>query len=198
NSGLEQMRRTIREKEPLRPSTRLTNELTSKSEIRNPKSEMDEASSRRLLQIRKLIELLRGDLDWIVMKCLEKDRTRRYDTANGLAMDVERYLNTEPVVARPPSQLYRFRKLVRRNKLAFTAAGAVVAALVIGMGLSTWLFLKERQTRRRAEMAEKDQSRLRVEAETARQTEATLRQQAVANEEKAKSEAAKSKQVAQF
>src|SRR5437899_2842550 len=68
NSGLEQMRRTIREKEPLRPSTRLTQELTLKSEIRNPKSEMDEASSRRLLQIRKLIELLRGDLAWIVMK----------------------------------------------------------------------------------------------------------------------------------
>jgi len=98
-AGLEQMRRTIREKEPLRPSTRLSQELTSRAESRKQKAEIDEASSRRLLQIRKLIELLRGDLDWIVMKCLEKDRTRRYDTANGLAMDVQRHLDTEPVAA---------------------------------------------------------------------------------------------------
>src|SRR6266849_6725750 len=117
----------------------------------------------------RLIHLLRGDLDWIVMKCLEKDRTRRYETANGLAADVERYLNTEPVVARPPSQLYRFQKLVRRNKLAFSAAGAVTAALVVGMGVSTWLYVQELQTRRRAVAAEHEQSRLRQEAETARQ-----------------------------
>src|SRR5207247_170299 len=101
NSGLEQMRRTIREKEPPKPSTRLSQQLVaadvrrlkSKSEICEPKSEEEiRASSRRLLQIRKLIELLRGDLDWIVMKCLEKDRTRRYDTANTLAADVAHYL----------------------------------------------------------------------------------------------------------
>src|SRR5437870_8425283 len=193
-AGMEQMRRTLREKEPLRPSTRLTQELTSKSEIRpaapgaergeNPKSEMDEVSSRQLLQIRKLIELLRGDLDWIVMKCLQKDRTRRYDTANGVAMDVQRYLNTEPVAARPPSQLYRFQKLVRRNKLAFGAATVVVAALVIGLGLSTWLFVKERRTRQRAEIAELEQGR--------------QRQQAEAEGKKARSEAAKSQQVARF
>jgi len=62
-----------------------------------------------------------GDLDWIVMKALEKDRARRYETANGLAMDIERYLADEPVVARPPSRLYRFRKLVRRNRVTFLA-----------------------------------------------------------------------------
>ena len=73
----------------------------------------------------RLIHLVRGDLDWIVMKCLEKDRTRRYETANGLASDIERHINNEPVVARPPSQLYRFQKLVRRNKLAFAAASSV-------------------------------------------------------------------------
>src|SRR5439155_23891817 len=165
-AGLEQMRRTIREKEPLRPSTRLSQQLVaadvrrlnSKSETREPKSEEEiRASSRRLLQIRKLIELLRGDLDWIVMKCLEKDRTRRYDTANTLAADVQHYLNTEPVAARPPSQLYRFQKLVRRNKLAFGAACAVAVALVIGLGLSTWLFVKERETRQRAETAVRGQ-----------------------------------------
>jgi serine/threonine protein kinase len=169
-AGLEQMRRTIREKEPLKPSTRLTNELTSKAKTRKQEAEMDEASSRRLLQLRKLIELLRGDLDWIVMKCLEKDRTRRYETANGLASDVQRYLNTEPVTARPPSQIYRVQKLVRRNRLAFGAGAAVFAALVIGLGLSTWLFVKERGTRQLAQ----------------------------AEGKKARSEAAKSQQVAKF
>src|SRR5437016_11373984 len=133
-AGLEEMRRTIRDREPVRPSTRLTQELASKSEIRNPKSEMDRASSRRLLQIKELIPLLRGDLDWIVMKALEKERGRRYETANGLANDIQRYLADEPIVARPPSKLYRFQKLARRNKLEFAAAGTVAAALIIGLG----------------------------------------------------------------
>jgi serine/threonine protein kinase len=134
-AGLEGMRRTIREKEPLRPSTRLTQELTSKSKIKNRNSKTDEASSRRLLQMRKLIELLRGDLDWIVMKCLEKDRTRRYDTANGLATDVQRYLNTEPVAARPPSQLYRFRKMVSRvlSRTGTLAEGEAMARQAVEM-----------------------------------------------------------------
>ena len=95
------MRRTIRETEPAKPSTRLTQELvgadvrrlTSKSEIREPNSETERASSRRLLHMKELIHLLRGDLDWIVMKCLEKDRNRRYETANGLATDIQRHLN---------------------------------------------------------------------------------------------------------
>src|SRR5204862_2897831 len=117
-------------------------------------------SSRRLVQLKELISLLRGDLDWIVMKCLEKDRTRRYETANGLASDIQRHLKNEPVVACPPSNLYRFQKLVRRNKLAFTAAIAVSAALIIGLGVSTWMFLQEKA-------AKQDQARLRHEAETA-------------------------------
>src|SRR5687767_14335359 len=82
--------------------------------------------------LRTLINALRGDLDWIVMKCLDKDRTRRYETANGLAMDVRRHLQSEPVTARPPSHLYRFQKLVRRNKLAVSAAAAVSVALILG------------------------------------------------------------------
>ena len=98
----------------------------------------------------KLIHLLRGDLDWIVMKALEKDRARRYETANSLASDIQRYLADEPVVARPPSNLYRLQKLARRNKLAFAAAGAVAAALIIGLAASTWEFLKERTARQRA------------------------------------------------
>src|SRR5206468_12540718 len=86
----------------------------------------------------KLRSQLRGDLDWIVMKCLEKDRTRRYETANGLAMDLKRFLHNEPVVARPPSAVYRLEKLVRRNKLAFAAGTIVFVALVAGLGMSTW------------------------------------------------------------
>ena len=99
----------------------------------------------------KLIHLVRGDLDWIVMKCLEKDRTRRYETANGLAADIQHFLNNEPVVARPPSTLYRFQKLVRRNKLAFAAAGAVSASILIGLVVSTWMFLREKEARRLAD-----------------------------------------------
>jgi len=75
--------------------------------------------------MKELVHLLRGDLDWIAMKCLEKDRTRRYETANGLAADLKRHLNNEPVVARPPSAGYRFQKAFRRNKLVFTAATSV-------------------------------------------------------------------------
>src|SRR5207248_9079883 len=156
-AGLEQMRRTIREKEPLRPSTRLTQELAESGVRRRrsggQKSEVgaereDGASSRRLLQIRKLIELLRGDMDWIVMKCLEKDRTRRYDTANGLATDVQRYLDEEPVLARPPSAAYRIQKFVRRNKLATISAAGISTALVLGITFSTWEAIKARRAER--------------------------------------------------
>ena len=99
------------------------------------------------------------------MKALEKDRTRRYETANGLAMDVQRYLNNEPVAARPPSSLYRFQKLVRRNRGAFAAMGAVAAALVIGFGLSLYLFIQEKEAFRRAVAAEKQEAALRQQAE---------------------------------
>ena len=112
--GLDEMRRTLREQEPQRPSTMVTT-LQGK--------ELTKTAEHRHAEPPKLISLLRGDLDWIVMKALEKDRRRRYETANGLAMDIQRYLNNEPVVARPPSRIYRFQKLVRRNKVVF-AAGA--------------------------------------------------------------------------
>ena len=146
------MGRTIREKEPERPSTRVSilggEDLTT-------------TAKRRGLDAPKLVNLLRGDLDWIVMKCLEKDRARRYDTANGLASDIQRHLSNEPVAACPPSNLYRFQKLVRRNKLAFTAASAVAAALLIALAISTWMFLRERA-------AKQEQERFRQEADAAR------------------------------
>src|SRR4029077_8158160 len=106
------------------------------------------------------------DLDWIVMKALEKDRRRRYETANGLALDIQRHLHNEPVSARPPSRLYRFQKLVRRNKVVFASAAAVAAVLVAGLGTSTWLFLREREARQRAVAAERQEKELRQKAET--------------------------------
>jgi hypothetical protein len=155
-SGLDEMRRTLREREPPRPSMRFA---------ALQRQDLAKTAEFRQVEAARLISLLRGDLDWIVMKSLEKDRARRYETANGLAMDIQHYLSNEPVMARPPSRLYRFRKLVRRNRVVFAAAGAVAAALVAGMGTSTWLFLKEREARHRAVAAEQQESRLRHEAE---------------------------------
>src|SRR5262249_50920290 len=91
------------------------------------------AGKRRQTEVRKLVHQLQGDLDWVVMKCLEKDRTRRYDTANGLAADVQHYLSDEPVVACPPSAGYRVREFVRRNKGPVLTAGFVLLTLVAGI-----------------------------------------------------------------
>src|SRR5664280_2029821 len=128
-SGIDAMRKTIREKEPVRPSTRVAtlgaDQLTT-------------TAKRRSADTSKLLHQLKGDLDWIVMKCLEKDRTRRYDTANGLAFDLKRHLNNELVLARPPSAAYKFQKAYRRNKLVFAAVGAVAGALLLGVVVSTW------------------------------------------------------------
>ena len=167
-AGLEGMRQTIRKKEPLKPSTRLTQELSAATASRSPFGiGTDPAGQdggalprRRCEQLEALVRLLRGDLDWIVMKCLEKDRARRYATANGLAADLRRFQNSEPVVARPATRLYRLQKLVRRNKLAFAAAGTVVAALVFGLGVSTWLFFRESKEHARAVAAERSAQRL--------------------------------------
>jgi serine/threonine protein kinase/Flp pilus assembly protein TadD len=155
-SGLDKMRQTIREKEPERPSTRLSTMLNA---------DLTTTASHHHTDAPRLINLLRGDLDWIVMKTLEKDRTRRYETANALAMDIQRHMANEPVLASPPSSLYRFQKLARRNKTAFAAVGAVAAALIIGLGLSLSLFIRERDARRRAVAAEQEQARLRQQAE---------------------------------
>src|SRR5213079_3401702 len=95
------------------------------------------ASSRRLLRIKETITLLRGDLDWIVMKCLEKDRARRYETANGLAADLKRHMNNEPVIARPPSAAYRIQRAIHGHRLIVAAATAVSLALLIGVAVST-------------------------------------------------------------
>jgi serine/threonine protein kinase len=155
-SGLDEMRKILREREPPRPSARLGNLAVD---------ELRKVAACRQADAARLVPLVRGDLDWIAMKALEKDRARRYETANGLATDLQRHLDNEPVVARPPSWSYRFLKLVRRNRVVFVAGGAVAAALVGGMSTSTYLFLKEREARQRAVAAEQQQVRLRHEAE---------------------------------
>jgi len=144
-AGLDEMRRIIREQEPARPSTRLSTLADA---------DLTEVAKHRKAEAPKLINLLRGDLDWIVMKALEKDRTRRYETANGLAMDIHRHLNNEAVLARPPSRSYRFRKVVARNKLAFAAACAVTLALLLGVVISTWQLARARRAESKARAAE--------------------------------------------
>jgi serine/threonine protein kinase/tetratricopeptide (TPR) repeat protein len=120
--------RLIREEEPPRPSTRLSDSGEALASI----------SAQRHMEPARLTKLVRGELDWIVMKTLEKDRNRRYETANGLAMDVQHYLADEPVQACPPSVGYRLRKFARRNRTALATAAVVATALVAGTTISTW------------------------------------------------------------
>ncbi len=155
-SGFDEMRRTLREREPQRPSTILT---TLQNE------ELTATAQQRHVEPPKLISQLRGDPDWIVMKALEKDRKRRYETANALAMDIQRYLNNEPVFARPPSRTYRLQKLVRRNKAVFASGFAITLVLIVGLTTSTWLFFREREARKRAVDAEQQEAGLRQQAE---------------------------------
>jgi serine/threonine protein kinase len=146
--------RIIREEEPPRPSKRLLQIGRSRTTWRRqngvgslgpngakhilPESGLDEIAANRQTEPTRLGRLLHGDLDWIVMKCLEKDRGRRYATANGLAMDVQHYLNDEPVAACPPSLRYRLWKFVRRNKGSVLAASILALALVVGIIGTTW------------------------------------------------------------
>lgn len=160
--GLDAMRKTIREKEPVRPSTRLA-ALQGK--------EQTATADRRSVEAAKLAKLLKGDLDWIAMKCLEKDRSRRYDTAIGLAKDIMRHLGNEPVTARPPGTLYKLQKSWRRNKIVFTATAAVAGALLIGAAISTWQAI-------RATRAVQEQNQLREAAVNALEGETAERKKA--------------------
>jgi eukaryotic-like serine/threonine-protein kinase len=161
SAGYVEMQRIICEENPPRPSTRLTRTAGPK-----PRSSLATRHSP-----------LPSDLDWIVMKCLEKDRTRRYETANALAEDLRRHLSTEPVVARPPSKFYEFQKTVRRHKVGFAATAAIIMVLAAGVLVSTWQAVRATNAKREA-LAD--------------------RQRAEANERKALIESAKNKQTAQF
>jgi serine/threonine protein kinase len=126
--GYDEMRRIIREEEPPRPSTRISTLGQAANTV----------SANRRSEPRKLSQLMRGELDWIVMKALEKDRNRRYESASAFAADVQRYLHDEPVLACPPSVGYRLRKFARRNQVALATAALVAGALVAGTVVSTW------------------------------------------------------------
>jgi serine/threonine protein kinase/Tfp pilus assembly protein PilF len=167
-----EMLRAIREEEPPRPSTRLSESNDA----------LPSVAARRHTEPARLTRLVRGELDWIVMKALEKDRHRRYETANGLAADVEHYLADEPVQACPPTIGYRLRKLVRRNKGPVVAASLVLLALVAGIIGTSWGLVradKAREDAVAAQLAEAKRAegeRLAWEAETTqrRRADATL------------------------
>jgi WD40 repeat protein/serine/threonine protein kinase len=168
--GHMEMLRVIKEVEPVRPSTRLTRlgqELAKVAELRHSNA-------------RRLSELVRGDLDWITMKALQKDRTRRYDTPVAIAEDLQRHLNDQPVTAGPPSPAYRAWKFTLRHRYAVAAATGIFISLVIGLAFATFGFLRAREERSRAIRAEaltQQQWRVAVkEAEKARAKEMRARQ----------------------
>jgi hypothetical protein len=141
-AALLEVLRLIREEEPPRPSTRLTTT-----------DELPSVAANRGLEPRKLSGLVRGELDWIVMKALDKDRNRRYETANGFALDIQRYLADEPVVAGAPSASYTLRKFVKRNRGPVIAACLVLLALLGGVAGTTWGLIRAEQRRLEAEQA---------------------------------------------
>ena len=151
--------RMIKEEEPPKPSTRLSDSGEALASI----------SAQRHMEPAKLAKLMRGELDWIVMKTLEKDRNRRYETANGFAADVQRYLNDEPVQACPPSAGYRFRKFARRNKRILATVGLLALALITGTVVSAW------QAIRATEAEGLAQTRLQAETEAQNATHEQLR-----------------------
>ncbi|HEV2294723.1 MAG TPA: tetratricopeptide repeat protein [Tepidisphaeraceae bacterium] len=162
NAAQDEMRRIIREEEPPRPSTRLSESKESLASI----------SVQRHTEPAKLTKMVRGELDWIVMKALEKDRSRRYETANGLARDVERYLQDEPVHACPPSAAYRLRKIARRHRVKLGVAAGFVLLLVGATLVSSALAVRARraETLAQARLEAETQARARAVTEAAKAT----------------------------
>ncbi|MDP1563828.1 MAG: serine/threonine-protein kinase [Pirellulaceae bacterium] len=182
-----EMCRLIREEEPQRPSTRLSSSDT-----------LNSVAARRHVEPAKLTRLIRGELDWIIMKALEKDRNRRYETANGLGMDIQRYLNNEPVLASPPSRIYRWRKFVARNKWQTLAGAMVLLALFTLVGFAVSLsytgrlalaFDQEAAARVMAEEKSVEAERQRQQAELSR--EAANKSREIANEQRVVAEVAR-------
>jgi serine/threonine protein kinase/tetratricopeptide (TPR) repeat protein len=159
DAAYEEVRRIIREEEPPRPSTRIS---ASGSTIAA-------TADNRQVDPKKLRQLVRGDLDWIVMKALEKERNRRYQTANDLGRDIQRYLADEPVEACPPSATYRFRKFARRNRVVLSTAVLVTAALLLGTVVSTWQAIRATRAEHLAEVARAAATEQRAEAEKQRE-----------------------------
>jgi WD40 repeat protein len=167
-AALSELLRCIREEEPPRPSARLS----------ASKETLPTISAQRQMEPAKLSKLMRGELDWIVMKALEKDRGRRYETANGLARDIERYLHEEPVEACPPSAGYRLRKFLRRNKGPVTAATLVLLALLGGIAGTTWGLWEEAEQRALAERERDEKEQARTDADQQRREATAARDHA--------------------
>jgi serine/threonine protein kinase len=173
-AALDEVLRIVRDEEPPRPSQRLSTSQ-AKASI---------AATRQSDPV-KLSQLMKGELDWIVMKALEKDRTRRYDSATALAKDVERYLTGDAVEACPPTLGYRLRKAYRRNRPAVRVAGAFVGILLVAVGVSTWLAVKAT----RAEAVAEEKRRESDENARLAQSNATLYAEAFCKAENAREEA---------
>jgi tetratricopeptide (TPR) repeat protein len=176
-AGMLEMLRVIREQEPSKPSTKLS---TAEG--------LPTLAANRGTEPAKLTKLVRGELDWIVMKALEKDRNRRYETANGFAMDVQRYLADEPVVAGPPSTGYRLRKFVSRNRGPVIAASLTLFCLLVGIvGTTTGLLwaLQERDAKAKALVAETEERESKEKALAAEIQERQAKEKALAAETKA-------------
>jgi tetratricopeptide (TPR) repeat protein len=180
-AAFDELRRIIREQEPAKPSTRLSSLGATRATV----------SAHRKVDVRQLDRTVRGELDWIVMKALEKDRRRRYETANDFAADLMRYLTHQPVEAGPPSAWYRFRKAARRNRVALVTSAVVATALVLGTAVSTWMAV-------RATRAEQVARQQRDAATAAREAEGRARQRAEDAERTARAEADKAKAINEF
>jgi non-specific serine/threonine protein kinase/serine/threonine-protein kinase len=158
-AALDELRRIIREEEPPKPSTRISTLESTATPI----------STNRSSDLRSLGKMMRGELDWIVMKTLEKDRDRRYETANALAADLNRHLNHEPVEAGPPSGWYRLRKAARRNRTALVTAALMASTLVAGTAMSAWQAIRAMQAEDLAQTRLEDVTKERNVANLARQ-----------------------------
>ncbi|MBX3439089.1 MAG: tetratricopeptide repeat protein, partial [Planctomycetaceae bacterium] len=167
SAAIDELLRIIREEEPPRPSTKLSSS-----------GSLPSVAANRRIEPAKLSALMRGELDWIVMKTLEKDRNRRYATSNALANDISHYLNDEPVVACPPSAGYRFRKFARRNRIALATICLVAAALLLGILGTTWQAVEATRQRDRAVAAESLAQQRLISESAAREAEAEQRQEA--------------------
>ena len=150
SAAFDEMLRIIREEEPPRPSTKLSSSQALPS-----------IAANRHIEPQRLSVLVRGELDWIVMKAIEKDRGRRYETASKFAEDVRHYLSDEPVVACPPSTIYRFRKFARRNKSRLVTAGVLAATLLVAVGGAGWT-VRDRAAERADVARERMERRQRI------------------------------------
>ena len=173
-AGYSEILRRIREEEPPKPSTRLSESRDS----------LPSVAAMRKTEPARLTRLLRGDLDWIVMKALEKDRTRRYESASGFARDIERHLQGDPVEAGPPSAVYRLRKLARKHRAGLITAALVLLCLIGGIvGTTLGLFEARRQTRIAGDQRQKAQDRLIEIEKINRQLDESVRREGKANVE---------------